>query len=101
MTLSEFKAWFKGYTEDMEDAPTKKQWKRIKARVKEIDGQTVTERVYLDRYLPTWPRRYDLYWGHNTGGMTTDKQPAGPNIIYNSTSAMTALGAADALADAA
>lgn len=42
MTLSEFKAWFDGYTEDMKDAPSKKQWERIKARVSEIDGSPIT-----------------------------------------------------------
>jgi hypothetical protein len=53
MTLAEFKAWFEGFTEDMEDAPNEKQWERIKARVKDIDGVAVTREVYVDRY---WPR---------------------------------------------
>lgn len=38
MTLAEFKAWFEGFTEDMDGAPNTKQWKRIKDRVKQIDG---------------------------------------------------------------
>jgi hypothetical protein len=52
MTLSEFKAWFEGFTEDMDGAPNEKQWKRIKARVKDISGVALTERVFVDRYLP-------------------------------------------------
>lgn len=58
MTLSEFKAWFEGFTEDMDGAPNKKQWDRIKARVKEIDGVAVTKTVFVDRYLPP----YRPYW---------------------------------------
>jgi hypothetical protein len=55
MTLAEFKAWFEGFTEDMEGAPTPKQWKRIKDRVKQIDGTVLTkEVVYLDRYWPDY-----------------------------------------------
>jgi len=54
MTLSEFKAWFEGFTEDMDAAPNAKQWKRIKARVKEIDGTVTTYPVYLDRYVYPW-----------------------------------------------
>lgn len=54
MTLAEFKAWFEGFTEDMDAAPTPKQWKRIKARVAQIDGIAITrEVVYRDRYWPT------------------------------------------------
>jgi hypothetical protein len=63
MTLAEFKAWFEGFTEDMDGAPNDKQWKRIKARVKEIDGVAVTKTVFVDRYLPSYPEPYRRYWG--------------------------------------
>lgn len=53
MTLTEFKAWFEGFTEDMDGAPSEKQWERIKSRVGEVNGAPVTERVYVDRYYPT------------------------------------------------
>lgn len=53
MTNGEFKAWFEGFSESIEASPTKKQWERIKARIAEIDGKPVTERIYVDRYLPT------------------------------------------------
>ncbi len=33
MTLAEFKAWFEGFTESMEGAPTEAQFERIKAKV--------------------------------------------------------------------
>lgn len=56
MTLSEFKAWFEGFTESMEGPPSAKAWKRIQARVKEISGQPVTERVYIDRYVEPYRR---------------------------------------------
>ncbi len=52
MQVSEFKAWFDGYTEAMNGTPTKAQWARIKERVAEIDGKAITERVFIDRYWP-------------------------------------------------
>lgn len=61
MTLSEFKAWFEGFTECMDGAPDQDQWKRIKARVKEIDGVNVTKTVFVDRYLPP----YRPYWAQS------------------------------------
>lgn len=58
MTLAEFKAWFEGFTEDMDGAPNEKQWKRIKAKIKDINGASVTPVVikeYYDRYRRWWP----------------------------------------------
>ena len=37
MTLNEFKAWFKGYTETITtEKPTKAQWERLKAEINEL-----------------------------------------------------------------
>lgn len=52
MTVSEFKAWFEGFTETLEGPPNQKQWDRIKARVKEVDGVVTTYPVYVERYRP-------------------------------------------------
>lgn len=104
MTLSEFKAWFEGFTEGMDAAPDEKQWDRIKARVKEIDGVHVTRTVYLDHYVPP----YRPYWTtlscrgvgasdgigniafNGTGGLEGDG-----GIEFNSHSAMLSLGKAE------
>ena len=61
MTLAEFKAWFEGFTEDMDDRPTEKQWKRIRARVKEIDGTVTSYPVFVDRYYPKWGWPYPYF----------------------------------------
>ena len=52
MKTEEFKAWFEGFTESMDSTPNEKQWKRIKAKVAEIDGTSV---VYTDRYHSYFP----------------------------------------------
>ena len=52
MLVNEFKAWFDGFTEQMTKPPTATQWKRIKARVKQIDDAPVTEYVYRDYFRP-------------------------------------------------
>lgn len=59
MTLNEFKAWFEGFSEMMEAAPTEDQWKRIKTRVAEINGAPTSYPVYIDRYVAPYRR----YWG--------------------------------------
>ena len=92
MNLSEFRAWFEGFTEEMDGPPSTKQWKRIKKRVSEIIDAPTTYPVFIDRYV----RPYPWYW--QGGGRTyisassqTDKQSE-----WSSSSAFTALGRADA-----
>ncbi len=111
MTPNEFKAWFDGFTEAFEGSPTKKQWERIKSRVAEIDGKSVTERVYLDRYLPSYPalypyRTYPWAYVSQTLGSTIPVNVSncqgsaigsgGLSSNFNSLHAMNALGRNDA-----
>ena len=63
MTLSEFKAWFEGYTEGLDGAPTEKQFKRIKAKVAEITGTPISQTVFIDRYRDF----YRTYWNGGSG----------------------------------
>lgn len=70
MTLSEFKAWFSGFTESMDSTPNEKQWARIKARVDEINDVPTTYPVFIDRYVQ--PYRPNVpYWNGrgNSGGI--------------------------------
>ena len=63
MNPREFKAWFEGYTENIEDLPTLKQWKRIQSRVKEIDGSSpTTVHHFHDYYWPNYVARPSIYW---------------------------------------
>jgi hypothetical protein len=92
MNLSEFKAWFEGFTESMKSAPSEKQWARIKARVSEIDGTEITKHVYVDRYWP-YPHHYwssPFYSGSISGVGVSTNEPT-----WNSGLAMGALGKAD------
>ena len=60
MTLSEFKAWFEGFTETMDGPPNSKQWARIQKRIAEIDGEPVPQRVierHYHDYHRWWPSR--------------------------------------------
>lgn len=72
MTLSEFKAWFEGYTDGMDEkAPSEKQWKKIKAKVSEITGTPISYPVYVNRYVDPY-RQYwtDVYFGARGSGMS-------------------------------
>jgi hypothetical protein len=114
MTPNEFKAWFDGFTEAFDGKiPTKAQWDRIKARVADIDGKALTERVYVDRYWPTHLRLpyWTTYYG-TTGGCgavsgnstlsnaSSQYQGAigsgGVGSTFNSSHAMAELGRAEA-----
>ncbi len=106
MTLTEFKAWFEGYTECMDSTPSKKQWKRIQARVKEIDGRSTTERIYIDRYVNSYPRWVttlytEIYFGGGGGTITqtTDNTLTVSNTTFEATAAMASLGTMDAKLD--
>jgi len=97
MTPGEFKAWFDGFTEGLSGPPTKAKWERIKERVAEIDGKTVTEyRYYRDYWL--------YYWAQNNTfpatftGTTCGSSIGQPNAIYCSNTAMYSLGRAEATA---
>jgi hypothetical protein len=90
MTPSEFKAWFDGFTEALDGTPSEVQWKRIKARVAEIDGRPVTQQVYVDRYLPYYPPRYYYgtpYWSGSgnvlCGSTGTANALTGATITYS------------------
>lgn len=86
MNLAEFKAWFDGYTEDMKDAPTKKQWERIKARVAEIDGRPITQTVYVDRYVRQyWPAYYGTIYGGAIGASGAAQCTANAGSAFKST----------------
>lgn len=109
MTLSEFKAWFEGYTEGLDGAPTEKQFKRIKAKVAEITGTPISYPVFIDRYRDVWPRYRDTGWPQpivswsSTGaaGMATGAgiaMNAESGKAWDSHAAMYAVGKADALA---
>jgi hypothetical protein len=102
MTPREFKAWFEGFTEAFTGCPTKAQWARIKDRVGEIDGNPVSERVFIDRY---WHSHWPTYSSFtttaipcsNTVTLNTNTQgQSGVGTGFNATSAMYVLGQNDA-----
>lgn len=87
MNLSEFKAWFEGFTEDMDGEPNPKQWKRIKKRVGEITSDPTPWPVYVrDYYRPFQPY---FVAGVTTGGQVGLSQSNGalgglPQSLSNS-----------------
>jgi hypothetical protein len=93
MTLAEFKAWFDGFTEGFSGPPTAKQWARVCARVKEIDGEPVTERIFIDRYWPIYPNRPYVTWGMNDGTV------ASSGTSYSSACMLQQLGRVEATLD--
>lgn len=59
MNLSEFKAWFEGFTESMDGPPGEKAWKRIQDRIKSIKSDEPTARhVFHEYYERPWHRWY-------------------------------------------
>lgn len=59
MNLSEFKAWFEGFTESMDGPPGEKAWKRIQDRIKSIKSdEATTKHVFHEFYERPWRRWY-------------------------------------------
>ena len=58
MNLSEFSAWFEGFTENMDGPPNKKQWARIQKRVAEIVSDPTPWPIFVERYV----RPYRYHW---------------------------------------
>ncbi|UXN74487.1 hypothetical protein N8D56_04925 [Devosia sp. A8/3-2] len=87
MTLSEFKAWFEGYTEGLDGAPTEKQFKRIKAKVAEITSTPISYPVFIDRYRDVWPRYHETGWPQPivswASAGTTGGQGVGSAVLMN------------------
>ena len=102
MTPKEFKAWFEGFTEAMEGQPTEEQWKKIKARVAQIDGTPTSYPVFVDRYWPRmgerWVERLEPYTvrcaAGSVGGMLVN-QAGSTGKTFDTMMAMRALGHAD------
>jgi len=70
MTPQEFRAWFEGFTECLSGTPNREQWDRIKARVKEIDGFTITYPIYVNKYVPQpYPYWNTLYTGVSSSNL--------------------------------
>jgi hypothetical protein len=61
MNLSEFRAWFEGFTESLDRLPNEKQWARIKEKVDEITSDPMPAPIFIERYV----RPY-LYWWQGT-----------------------------------
>ena len=101
MTLQEFKAWFEGFTEAMDDTPTPKQWKRIKARVGEINGTAITY-AYWPYYVQSYPS-YPTTTGHtvtisrSSTAASSVQSYHGATQTFDSHTAMYALGKSDSL----
>lgn len=115
MTLAEFKAWFDGFTESLDDVPSSKQWKRVKEQVGKIDGTVTTYPVFVDRYLPV---RHYPYWSYlgaagvcqasaindlqsqNVGQTYAAQALQSSQIPFDATNAMYALGRAQTAGEA-
>jgi len=61
MNLSEFKAWFEGFTENLDGPPGEKAWTKIKDKVKAITDAPTTYPVFVDRYIYSQPWRWNTY----------------------------------------
>jgi len=82
VNLSEFKAWFEGFTEDMNGPPSERQWKRIKKRVSEITSDPTPWPVFVNTYVRPYPYwNWGTYGGTMTGTVTSNN--SSPQITSN------------------
>ena len=79
MHLSEFQAWFEGFTEEMKGPPNKDQWAKIKKRIKEITADYTPAPVFIRDYIRPWRRYWDTGWyptwiDNNTASLSAQAQ---------------------------
>lgn len=64
--MSEFRAWFEGFTENIVARPTVAQWRRIVERVAEVNDEPTPWPIFIDRYVepyrPWWPVHLPTLW---------------------------------------
>jgi hypothetical protein len=121
MNPSEFKAWFEGFTENLDGPPGERAWLRICERVKTIrDAPPVERHHFYDHYARPWltyPQyvpRYGTLVANGVGvaaaqGVNGDPQPThlvggnaltfqnkGSAQVFNSSEAFTELGRVEA-----
>ena len=92
MNLSEFKAWFEGFTESLTTTPNAAQWKRIQEKIGKIeDAPPTTRAVFVDHWYPPWRRWYGepVWLGSSSGiGIGHSTLQQGQNTsgaLYSST----------------
>lgn len=85
MNLSEFKAWFEGFSENLTGTPDKKAWARIQEKIGQIqNAPATTYPVFVDRWWNNRPY-YNSYYGQGISGMGTG---LAQGVLQNSQSAL-------------
>jgi hypothetical protein len=83
MTPTEFKAWFEGFCEAIDAAPTPEQWAKIKAKAAEMGGPVMRiDRPDLDR------QRGVGVWSPNTSGTSGEPLPDRGRVIAQNASGL-------------
>lgn len=52
MQLAQFLAWFEGFSENIEGAPTEKQWDRLKQKLAQLEPETSFQPVSTPKRAP-------------------------------------------------
>lgn len=80
MNLSEFKAWFEGFTECLDGSPGPKAWERICEKVKAITPDATPWPAFVKEYLPYYTRWQhgwpSAIWAVGTNSVSNNLQPS-------------------------
>jgi hypothetical protein len=70
MTLSEFKYWLEGFSDNIKEAPTPEQWEKIKQKLEQVKTYVP---LNLPASPPLYPDPFRKYWGpYNVGTSRTN-----------------------------
>jgi hypothetical protein len=94
LKVSEFKAWFEGFTESIEGLPNKKQWDRIKEKIAAVDGKEIVYREYVDRWYSR-PYTWTTY-GIGSSSIAADTKGSSTILLQNGTSSIKTVAGVDA-----
>ena len=82
MTQDEFKARFEGFTENIPGLPDKRQWERVKKRVKEIDETSIHPGT-LERINKRYPALPHEWWTIRGNERSSVHRQAGRDEVHD------------------
>lgn len=82
MNLSEFKAWFEGFTDGIDSNPSEKQWVKIKEKVATITANPTSPTVIREYWRDYWPRIQPNYDRWYYGGAGISGNMASADKLY-------------------
>ena len=69
MTSNEFRAWLDGFEQGIDEAPSLSQWAAIRARIEQMDGETLSYSEFTARFVDPYRKWWQPHFFCELGGL--------------------------------